>query len=68
MTRCCGYSGSRLRRDVFVPSFIDTSCGLHIAKTAETRALEKGVTREAMDAWALRSHRTAAASASLLIL
>lgn len=57
---------SRLRRDVFVPSFIDTSCGLHIAQTAESRAVEKGLTRADLDAWALRSHRTAAASASYL--
>ncbi|OGS39113.1 MAG: hypothetical protein A2506_02370, partial [Elusimicrobia bacterium RIFOXYD12_FULL_66_9] len=57
---------SRLRRDVFVPSFIDSSCGQHIAKTAEARSAEKGLTREAMDAWALRSHRTATASASYL--
>ena len=57
---------SRLRRDVFVPSFVDVSCGLHIAKTAESLALEKKLTRADLDAWAVRSHRTAAASRALL--
>ncbi len=57
---------SRLRRDIFVPSFTDISCGKHIAKTAEERAGEAGLSREAMDAWALRSHRKAQASANLL--
>lgn len=53
---------SRLRKDVFVPSFTDLSCGRHIAKTAEERASEAGLTREALDAWALRSHQRAAAA------
>jgi acetyl-CoA acetyltransferase family protein len=53
---------SRLRKDVFVPSFTDISCGRHIAKTAEERAAEAGLTREAQDAWALRSHQRAAAA------
>lgn len=56
---------SRLRRDIFVPSFMDISCGKHIAKTAEERAAEKGLSREAMDAWALRSHVKARAAAKL---
>ena len=57
---------SRLRRDIFVPSFTDVSCGMHIARTAEERAAEKGVSREAMDAWARRSHLKARASAAAL--
>ncbi|MDE2511564.1 MAG: acetyl-CoA C-acyltransferase [Elusimicrobia bacterium] len=57
---------SRLRRDIFVPSFTDISCGLHIAATAATLAVEKGLTREALDAWALRSHVKARESESLL--
>ncbi|MDE2490800.1 MAG: hypothetical protein KGM24_08120, partial [Elusimicrobia bacterium] len=57
---------SRLRRDVFVPSFVDLACGKHIAKTAEERGLEKGLTRESLDAWALRSHRRARAAANAL--
>jgi len=50
---------SRLRRDIFVPSFTDISCGKHIAKTAEERANEAKLSRAAMDAWALRSHQNA---------
>ena len=57
---------SRLRRDVFVPSFTDVSCGLPIAKTAEALALQKNVPREALDGWALRSHRRARARAAAL--
>jgi acetyl-CoA acetyltransferase family protein len=57
---------SRLRRDIFVPSFTDISCGLHIAKTAETLAMEKNVTREVLDGWAYRSHFKARESAALL--
>lgn len=53
---------SRLRKDIFVPSFTDISCGRHIAKTAEERAAEAGLTREALDAWALRSHQRAEAA------
>lgn len=54
---------SRARRDVFVPSFTDVSCGKHIAKTAEERAQEKGFDRIAQDRWALRSHERAKAAA-----
>ena len=54
---------SRLRRDIFVPSFTDISCGKHIAKTAEELAAHAGLTRVAMDAWALRSHQKALAAA-----
>lgn len=55
---------SRLRRDVFVPSFHDLSCGKHIARTAQERAAEAGLSREEMDAWALRSHRLALAASA----
>jgi len=54
---------SRLRRDIFVPSFTDISCGKHIAKTAEERAGEAKLSRASMDAWALRSHQRALAAA-----
>jgi len=57
---------SRLRRDIFVPSFTDISCGVHIAKTAETLALEKKVTREVLDGWAYRSHYKAKQSRAAL--
>ena len=56
---------SRLRRDIFVPSFTDLSCSKHIAKTAEERAAEAKLPRAAMDAWALRSHLRALAAAPL---
>lgn len=59
-------SPSRVRRDVFVPSFTDVACGKHIAKTAEERAGEKGLTREVVDGWAYRSHHKAGESAALL--
>jgi len=57
---------SRVRRDIFVPSFTDVSCGKHIAKTAEERAGEKSLSREAVDGWARRSHRKAGESATAL--
>jgi acetyl-CoA acetyltransferase family protein len=57
---------SRVRRDVFVPSFVDVSCGLHIAKTAEALAIGKKHSREALDGWARRSHVKARESAALL--
>jgi acetyl-CoA C-acetyltransferase len=57
---------SRLRRDVFVPSFVDLSCGKHIAKTADERAAERGLKRDVVDGWAYRSHFTARANASAL--
>ncbi len=55
-------SSSRTRRDVFVPSFTDVSCGKHIAKTAEERGAEKGLGRMEMDLWAKRSHERALAA------
>ena len=57
---------SRLRRDIFVPSFTDISCGLHIAQTAATLAVEKNLSREKIDGWARRSHLKARESAALL--
>ncbi|MEK9145468.1 MAG: thiolase family protein [Elusimicrobiota bacterium] len=50
---------SRLRREVFIPSFKDIACGKTIAQTADDAAREKGITRRDMDAWALESHRRA---------
>lgn len=49
-----------------MPSFVDVSCGKHIAKTAEERAGEKKLSREAIDGWAYRSHRKARENAKLL--
>ncbi len=62
-SQVCGTGGtdnaSLIQRKVFVPSFIDISCGLHIAKTAEDLAKEYGFSREDQDRWALRSHSLA---------
>lgn len=57
---------SRLRRDIFVPSFTDIACGQHIAKTAEALANEKKLSREVIDGWAYRSHYKATENAALL--
>ncbi len=59
-------SPSLLRRDVFAPSFTDISCGKPIARTAEERAAERGMTREQIDAWARRSHARARAAYAAL--
>jgi acetyl-CoA acetyltransferase family protein len=59
-------SPSRVRRDVFVPSFTDISCGLHIAKTAAALAEKKKLSREVVDGWAYRSHFKARQFASSL--
>lgn len=50
---------SLIRRDVFVPSFKDASCGLHIARTVELMARAAGVDRAAQDAFSLASHKKA---------
>ena len=57
---------SRRRKDVFVPSFTDLSCGRHIAKTAEERAAEAALSREDQDAWALKSHQRSVAARTRL--
>ena len=62
-------SPSNVRRDVLVPSFVDVSCGRHIAQTAQDLARSHGFTREDLDAWALLSHERAlkARSAGLFV-
>lgn len=50
---------SLVRRDVFIPSFKDASCGLHIALTSQTMAAENGISRAEQDRWALQSHTRA---------
>jgi acetyl-CoA acetyltransferase family protein len=47
---------SGLRKDMFLRSFNDASCGSYLSKAAEDLGLEFGITREAQDGWALRSH------------
>ncbi len=49
-------SASLVRREVFVPSFKDISCGRHIAETAQALAREYGFSRQDQDRWALLSH------------
>jgi acetyl-CoA acetyltransferase family protein len=44
-------------------ALLDTYCGLYMAQTSDTLARQHGVTREAMDAYALLSQQRAAAAA-----
>jgi acetyl-CoA acetyltransferase family protein len=48
--------------DSLLVALLDTQCGLYMAQTSDKLAREKGVTREAMDAFALRSQKAAAAA------
>ena len=57
---------SLLRKDVFIPSFTDISCGRPIARLAEQSAREKGFSRKDQDRWALISHERARAARKLL--
>lgn len=50
---------SLVRRDVFIPSFKDAACGLHIALTSQTMATEHGISRAEQDRWAQQSHQRA---------
>jgi acetyl-CoA acetyltransferase family protein len=50
---------SLLRREIFISSFTDTSCGLPIGRTAQDMAWDFRISREDQDAWALRSHERA---------
>jgi acetyl-CoA acetyltransferase family protein len=56
---------SQVRRDVFVPSFKDLSCGAHIAQTAQDLAKEYGFTRADQDKWSWRSHERAMKAKSI---
>jgi acetyl-CoA acetyltransferase family protein len=49
--------------DSLMVSLLDSYCGLYMAQTAENLAREHGITREAMDEYALRSQRAAASAA-----
>ena len=53
---------SMVRRDVFVPSFKDLSCGRHIAETAQDLSREHGLSRSDQDRWAALSHDRARAA------
>jgi acetyl-CoA acetyltransferase len=50
--------------DSLTVALLDTHCGLSMAQTADTLARRAGITREEMDAYALRSQKAAAAAAS----
>jgi acetyl-CoA acetyltransferase family protein len=49
--------------DSLMLALLDTHCGLYMAQTSDRLARQHGITREQMDAYALRSQRAAAAAA-----
>jgi len=48
--------------DSLLVALLDTQCGLYMAQTSDKLAKEKGVTREDMDSFALRSQKAAGAA------
>ncbi|MGE0454097.1 MAG: acetyl-CoA C-acyltransferase [Vicinamibacteria bacterium] len=50
--------------DSLMVALLDTHCGLYMAQTSDSLARHHGIGREAMDAFALRSQRAAAAAAA----
>jgi acetyl-CoA acetyltransferase family protein len=48
--------------DSLMVALLDTHCGLYMAQTSDNLARQYGITREAMDAYALRSQQAAAAA------
>jgi acetyl-CoA acetyltransferase family protein len=50
--------------DSLMVALLDTQCGLSMAQTSDTLARRHGITREQMDAYALRSQQAAAAAAA----
>jgi acetyl-CoA acyltransferase 2 len=50
--------------DSLMVALLDTQCGLAMAQTSDNLARQRGVTREEMDAYALRSQQAAAAAAA----
>jgi acetyl-CoA acetyltransferase family protein len=49
--------------DSLMVALLDTHCGLYMAQTSDALARQHGITREQMDAFALRSQQRAAAAA-----
>jgi acetyl-CoA acyltransferase 2 len=49
--------------DSLMVALLDTHCGLYMAQTSDNLARQHGITRESMDAYALRSQKAAAAAA-----
>jgi acetyl-CoA acetyltransferase family protein len=54
--------------DSLMVALLDTRCGLYMAQTSDNLARTHAVTREAMDAYALRSQQAAAAAAQSCVL
>jgi acetyl-CoA acetyltransferase family protein len=50
--------------DSLMVALLDTHCGLYMAQTSDRLAQQAGITREQMDAYALRSQQAAAAAAA----
>jgi acetyl-CoA acetyltransferase family protein len=48
--------------DSLMVALLDTHCGLYMAQTSDALARRNGISREAMDAYALRSQQAAAAA------
>ena len=48
--------------DSLMVALLDTHCGLYMAQTSDNLARQHGITREDMDAYALRSQQAAAAA------
>jgi acetyl-CoA acetyltransferase family protein len=58
-----GFSlGQGALEDSLMVALLDTQCGLYMAQTSDALAKQKGISREAMDAYALRSQKAAAAA------
>jgi acetyl-CoA acetyltransferase len=49
--------------DSLMVALLDTQCGLAMAQTSDNLARQRGITRDDMDAYALRSQQAAAAAA-----
>ena len=49
--------------DSLMVALLDTRCGLYMAETSDNLARQHGISREAMDGYALRSQQAAAAAA-----
>ena len=50
--------------DTLMVALLDTRCGLYMAQTSDNLARQHGITRQAMDAYALRSQKATAAAAA----
>ncbi len=55
--------GESKLEDSLIVALLDTHCGLYMAQTSDKLAQQHGITRDDMDAFALRSQKAAAAAA-----